>query len=101
MSGADCDALFFVEDRCQIVRVDIGELEADGSTAFVEITRAVDLEVGNRRQRLQGVAGDLDLVRPHFDHLEIRQVVDRRPEPDGLGYRRRSRLEFVRYRRPS
>ncbi len=84
MPGANTDAVL-VEDRLEIVRVDVAECEADGAAADIRVEGAVDRQAVDGGQPFEGVSGDLDLVLADFLHADRREVVDSRSEPDGFG----------------
>src|SRR5690606_38659207 len=93
------DAERVVQDLTDIVRVDALQREGYGTAPHLEVAGTDDTQAGDLRQRVQGVGGQLPLVRLDGGHADRGQVVDGRAEADGLHDRRRARLELVRHGR--
>src|SRR5688500_15735937 len=77
VSGPDGDPLA-VQDGPDVVRVDVLDVERNQSRLYVCVPGAVDGDVGQLCQPLQGVAGDLHLVLPDRVPADVVQVVDGR-----------------------
>ena len=89
-----------VENRCQVVGVNISQCEADGSTPPRHRRRTLHSHEGVLSEFLQRIPGELGVVRRHPVHTDLLQILDCGIEADGLDDGRGARLESVRNPRP-
>ena len=95
--GAHADA-FGIEDRREIVRVDVREVERDHTRATLDVLRTVDLQPARdeRLESLERVFGNRTLVRGDPIHADSFEVFDGRAERDRVRDVARARFEFPR-----
>ena len=93
VTGADGDT-FPVQDLGDVVRVHVGELEADDAGAAVG-GRAEDADAGDLEQRVHRVHDELVLMRLDRFEANLGDVVECDTEPVALCDRGRAGLELV------
>ena len=94
VAGADGDAVL-VEKRGEIVRVNVAEGERHQAAAFFHVERAVEDDLDEVLEAVDGVLGDLLFVLADFVQADALQVIDRDAEADGFGDVGSAGLKFV------
>ena len=89
-----------VEDRAQVVRVDVAVVERDQPAAVAAVGRAVEIQEGQLREPLHQIAVDPHLVVADVGHPQLGEVIDRRSQAHRVGHRRGAGLELGRRRCP-
>src|SRR5713226_3310620 len=93
VAGADADALA-IQDLGQVVGVHVAVTEGDSAATDLDVTRAVDLDLGHLAQGAERVGGELLLVLTDGLHADAPQVVDGYTQADHVGHVGRASLEF-------
>ena len=95
VSGTDSDAAA-VENGRNVVRVDVAVVECDDRGALGRIGGAVDVQSLQPRELLNGITGQVGIMRSDRVHTDIVEELDGRTERDDVGNIRRAGLELVR-----
>src|SRR5437773_7079774 len=93
VAGPDRDPLH-VQDRRDIVRVDVAEGERDHAAAAGGILQAEPVESLHAGERVQRILREFDLVPADVVHPDLVQVVHGDPEADRPRHVRRAALEL-------
>ena len=83
-----------IDQRGQVMGMDVGQRERDRSAVDLGVARPVDGDPWHVLQFLHGVADQGALVRPDGVHPELGQVIDRRSQADAFRHTGCPRLEL-------
>ena len=75
---------FPVDQRRQVVGMDVGQRERDGPPVQLGIARPIERDAGDILQPLHRVIDQRALVGAHRVHAEAVEVIDRGPEPNAF-----------------
>ncbi len=92
MARANTDAVL-IQDRCEIVRVNVAVREWNDAGAV--ILRSVDRDAFDLGKPLDRRAGEFLLVRGHLVHPELLEIGDRGRQPDCSLHVGRPALELM------
>src|ERR1700719_1549787 len=95
MPGAYRDALA-IDERRQVMGVNVGNREEDRAAVDLRVSRAVDDDTRNLLEFLERVVHQGPLVGSNLVHAEILEVVDRRTQADAFGHTGGAGLELPR-----